>query len=60
MTAQITNEQRLNLLAVYTTDLELEVDRLRKQLQLVCQEARELCNREAAAQQEATPSRSST
>jgi len=49
---QLTNQHRLNLLSVYLTDLELEIDRLRKQLRLVCQEGRELCNRETAAQKE--------
>jgi signal transduction histidine kinase len=50
MTRVITSQHRLNLLSVYVTDLELEVDRLRKQLQHVCQEGREVCNRESAAQ----------
>jgi hypothetical protein len=49
MTAQLTSQHRLNLLSVYITDLELEVDRLRKQLQQICQEGRELCVRETSA-----------
>lgn len=40
----LTSQHRLNLLSAYVTELELEVDRLRKQLQLVCQEGRELCS----------------
>ncbi len=53
MTIQLTNQHRLNLLSAYITDLELEVDRLRKQLQQICQEGSELCSRETTAGGEA-------
>ena len=39
MPVQLTHQNRLNLLSLYITDLELEVDRLRKLLQQVCQES---------------------
>ncbi|WP_254509398.1 sensor histidine kinase [Anatilimnocola floriformis] len=52
MTQFLTSQNRLNLLSAYVTDLELEVDRLRKQLQHVCQAGREVCNRESAASKE--------
>jgi hypothetical protein len=35
MTEFLTSQHRLNLLSAYVTDLEPEVDRLRKQLQHV-------------------------
>jgi signal transduction histidine kinase len=40
MPSQLTNQHRLNLLSLYITDLELEVDRLRKLLQQVCRQSR--------------------
>ncbi|WP_254510207.1 sensor histidine kinase [Anatilimnocola floriformis] len=46
---QLTSQNRLNLLSVYMTDLELEVDRLRKQLQQICLEGAEICSGETTA-----------